>query len=564
MLFVGGARRAINFLGAKVGPNCASGRLDDGGEGMLELKPDEWTFVRALRGQSTRRGDAPFCEFGGAGAHSFSQIDKVSDACATGLAQHGIGPGDHVMIIAQNCFEFLVVFFAVQKRKAVLVPVNTELRGALLEHQIRTARPKMLISHRDIANECPDAFEFRPIFVTIGDAAVLEETTTSFNDLLVSPDAALVLEPEAKDVCLILYTSGTSGPSKGVLITQAHAYLFAIQQRRALQISYEDRFLVSLPMFHVNALLMSLGACLIAGASAYVVGRFSASKWIFDVKASRATITNMLGVMVEFILQQPAHSDDCNHRLRRVMAVPVSDQWAEVFCRRFGVRLVQVYGMTECNMVSFTDINEELVPGCVGKVSDEFFDVAIVDPDADAPVGAEKIGEIVVRPKVPFGFMQGYLGMAETTVHAWRNLWFHTGDAGKWDLQGRLHFVDRIGDCIRRRGENISSFEIEQVLMTHEAVQDCAAIGIKVSGAGGEDEVCVYVVPREKPVDWKEFTDWCVSKLPRYAVPRYFQLTNMIDKTPTGKVKKRELRDRGVTPDMWDREKAGYKVARAP
>jgi carnitine-CoA ligase len=214
--------------------------------------------------------------------------------------------------------------------------------------------------------------------------------------------------------------------------------------------------------------------------------------------------------------------------------------------------------------VSFTDINEDLVPGCVGPVSEDYFDVAIVDPDTDAPVGLERVGEIVVRPKVPFGFMQGYLGMAEPTVRAWRNLWFHTGDAGKWDLKKRLHFVDRIGDCIRRRGENISSFEIEQVLMTHDSVQECAAIGIKVPGAGGEDEVCVYVVLRDNSLNWERFTDWCVSKLPRYAVPRYFRLVDTIEKTPTGKVKKRELRERGVTPDMWDRENAGYKVARAP
>jgi crotonobetaine/carnitine-CoA ligase len=214
-------------------------------------------------------------------------------------------------------------------------------------------------------------------------------------------------------------------------------------------------------------------------------------------------------------------------------------------------------------MVSFTDISEELVPGCVGPVSEEYFEVEIVDPETDAPVGAEKVGEIVVRPKVPFGFMQGYLGMAETTVRSWRNLWFHTGDAGKWDLQKRLHFVDRIGDCIRRRGENISSFEIEQVLMTHDAVQECAAIGIKVAGAGGEDEVCVYVVPKATAFDWIAFTEWCVAKLPRYAVPRYFCSVCTIEKTSTGKVKKRELRERGVTPEMWDREKAGYKVARA-
>lgn len=237
------------------------------------------------------------------------------------------------------------------------------------------------------------------------------------------------------------------------------------------------------------------------------------------------------------------------------MAVPVMAQWAETFQTRFGARLVQVYGMTECNIVSYSAPDALLEAGCVGDTSDEFFDVQVVDPVTDREVPARSLGEIVVRPKVPFGFMQGYLGLAEVTVCAWRNLWFHTGDGGFLDERGRLHFVERIGDFIRRRGENISPMEIEQVLNSHPGVAECAVVGVKVQGAGGEDEVKAYVVPSDAGVRHPELHAWSRERLPRYAVPRFWEFVASIEKTATGKMRKQELRKLGVTAQTWDREK---------
>jgi crotonobetaine/carnitine-CoA ligase len=445
----------------------------------------------------------------------------------------------------------------VQKRRAILVPINVELKGELLAHQLRDSAPKLIISDRSIDGLSAmglSGVSLVGLNRTVDGAG--DGPAISFEQLCAATDADAILSPTPGDICLILYTSGTSGASKGVLIPQAHAYLFGLLQARALSVSAKDRFFVALPMFHVNALLMSLGACLVTGAQAHVVAKFSASRWLSQVRTSEATVTNCLGIMAEFILRQPETAGDRTHKLRSVMAVPVSAQWGAGFEARFGVSLVQVYGMTECNIVTFTQAGDVLEPGCVGPVCEEFFDLRILDPETDQPVPAGSVGEIAVRPKVAFAFMQGYLGLPEVTVRAWRNLWFHTGDAGRLDASGRLHFVDRLGDCIRRRGENISSSEIEQVLATHPGIVECSVVGVRIEGAGGEDEIKACIVREPGILDYGELLEWSEAHLPRYAVPRFWEFVDALEKTSTGKVKKKELRSRGVTEQTWDRERS--------
>jgi crotonobetaine/carnitine-CoA ligase len=173
------------------------------------------------------------------------------------------------------------------------------------------------------------------------------------------------------------------------------------------------------------------------------------------------------------------------------------------------------------------------------------------------------VGEIVVRPREPFAFMAGYFRAPEKTVEAWRNLWFHTGDAGFLDERGRLHFVDRIKDCIRRRGENISSFEVEQCLNAHPAVAESAVVGVRVAGAGGEEEVLAVVTPRAGArVDPAALLDWCVPRMPRFALPRFVLTADRLDKTATGKIRKQAYKEPAVLAGAWDREAAGFVVPR--
>jgi crotonobetaine/carnitine-CoA ligase len=270
----------------------------------------------------------------------------------------------------------------------------------------------------------------------------------------------------------------------------------------------------------------------------------------------------MLGVMAEFIMNQPATDLDKAHEVTRVMAVPASNGWAAAFSERFSVKLIQVYGMTECNIVAFTREDDAFVAGRIGMVTDELFDVSILDSDTQEAVPTGSVGEICIRPRVPFGFMDGYFGMPEVTLRSWRGLWFHTGDAGRFDDEGYLYFVDRLGDCIRRRGENISSFEIEQVLLANPGILECAVVGIKIGDAGGEEEIKACLVPATKQFDLVDFSHWCADRLPRYAVPRFVELRDSLAKTSTGKIQKLRLREEGVTETTWDREGAGIRFTR--
>jgi crotonobetaine/carnitine-CoA ligase len=513
-----------------------------------------WTLVAALRAQAQRNGDAPFVTFEGEDAISFADLDRMSDACASGLARIGVGPGDRVAIMAENSSAFLVLFWGVQKRRGIFIPINTELKGDLLAHQLRDSAPKVIASDRYLGELTPLMPASVEKLISIGHSEVSNADRITLGELCEQSSPAAVLAPEPGDLCLILYTSGTSGRAKGVLIPQAHAYLFGLQQARALEVSDRDCFFIALPLFHVNALLMSLGSCLVTGARAYACVKFSASRWLETIRACGATVTNCLGIMAEFVLRQPETGDDRRHSLRAVMAVPVLASWAEKFESRFGVNLVQVYGMTECNIICYSSYADSVEAGCVGVPCSEFFDCGIVDPQSDRPLANDSVGEIVIRPKVPFAFMQGYLGQPEVTLQTWRNLWFHTGDGGRLDGKGRLHFVDRIGDFIRRRGENISPFEIEHVLASHPDIAECAVVGVKIDDAGGEDEVKAYVVRSLSQIDYAELLEWSKARLPRFAVPRFWEFVDAIEKTPTGKVKKKDLRARGVTALTWDRE----------
>jgi crotonobetaine/carnitine-CoA ligase len=376
-------------------------------------------------------------------------------------------------------------------------------------------------------------------------------------------DPALVT-PEPGDVAMIMYTSGTTGPSKGVLIPHGHCYLAGLGLAEATALTSADRYFICMPLFHANALLMQFLGCLIAGAEAVVTERFRATTWLEEVRAAEATITNGLGVIPEFIFRQPPTDRDRDHRLRLMMAVPIAPEWGAAFEERFGVPFMQGFGMTECNIVAYTRVGDALVPGCAGYPLTDWFDVAVADPATDALLPAGETGEIVVRPRVPGCVMAGYFRMPEKTVEAWRNLWFHTGDAGRFDEAGRLHYVDRIKDCIRRRGENISSFEIEQVLNAHPAVAESAVVGIKVAGAGGEDEVKAYVVPAAgASLDPVALLDWCAPRMPHFAVPRFVEVVaGELAKTPTGKLQKTPLREAGITTATWDRESIGYVVRR--
>jgi crotonobetaine/carnitine-CoA ligase len=534
-----------------------------------------WTLTGLVQRQAEVHGEREFMSFEHGTTLTFASLHRDSDQLARNLAGLGVEPGDRVMVMLKNRIEFMFAMLAIMKLGAIFVPVNTELKGSFLQHQLRNSEPRVVFLDTDlsdafdtveggnenltavvyVAGDVPDR---RPV-VLAGTEAMTFET---FSELAGAEDDVLVTA-QPQDIACIMYTSGTTGPSKGVLMPHAHCYLFGHGMARTLELTERDCQYVCMPLFHAMGLLLQVLSSLISGSKVFCIERFSPARWLDDIRASGATVTNALGVIPEFIFRTPESEHDRDHSLRTVMAVPIAAEWGEAMEHRFGFKFMQGYGMTEVNLPCYTKPDDPLVPGMAGHVLDEFFEVGVVNAATDVPVAQGEIGEIVVRPKVPFCFNQGYYRMPDVTVEAWRNLWFHSGDAGYFDDQGRLYYADRIKDRIRRRGENISSFEIEQVLNDHPDIQESAVVGIRVEGAGGEDEVKAYIVTDGgRDIDNVALLDYCAARIPRFAVPRYVEAVEAVPKTATGKIQKEPLRQAGVTERTWDRESVDYKIAR--
>jgi crotonobetaine/carnitine-CoA ligase len=528
-----------------------------------------WTFPALVKEQAKRHGDQPFCTFEDGQAFTFAELDEETNRLASGLAGLGIGRGDRVVAMLGNGKEFLVTMIATHKRGAIFVPLNTELKGAFLRHQLSNTEPRVVFvdaSLRPLFDTVDyKGTEIAATVVVAGDASPLPNTRgVAYEQLASTPaSAADVVATDYRDVCMIIFTSGTTGPAKGVVMPHAHCFYYALSARHATGLTPADRMYISMPLFHGTALMLQFYSCLLAGIPAYVAQRFSASTWLDEIRAFGATVTYAVGVMPEFVFKQPPRSDDADNPLRLSWSVPVSDSWAPAFEKRFDMRILQGYGMTEFSVPVWGDLADPVTPGCAGRVIDEFFALQVVDPETDEPLAPGEVGEIVVRPKQPFVFMAGYYRMPEKTIEAWRNLWFHSGDAGYLDERGRLFYVDRIKDRIRRRGENISAFEIEEVISSHPHVQQCAVVGVKTADAGGEDEVMAFVVALDGgQLRAEALMDWCVPRMPRYAVPRFIEFVPEIERTASGKIRKQALRDIGPSPQTWDRHRAGYVVPR--
>ncbi len=282
--------------------------------------------------------------------------------------------------------------------------------------------------------------------------------------------------------------------------------------------------------------------------------KFSASRWIDHIRDSKVTVTNFIGVMMDFLSKQEPRANDLDNQLRAVFAAPTAASLVPMFKQRYGIEaFVEVFGLTETSAPIISPYGRTAPAGAAGLACDEFFDVRLVDPpDTDEEVGVGEIGELVVRPRFPFLCSNGYFNMPEKTVEAWRNLWFHTGDALRRDEDGWFYFVDRFKDALRRRGENISSYEVETALLSHPAVTETAVIAVPADSEAGEDEVMAYLITSAN-VTAEQVWEHAAARIPAFAVPRYLRFVDAMPKTPSQRVQKAELRKLGVTPDTHDR-----------
>ncbi|MGE0151581.1 MAG: AMP-binding protein [Reyranellaceae bacterium] len=531
---------------------------------MIEFTDlSQQTTPYILDHQARKRGDQPFLrmigpQLRGGRSITYGEMELRTRKLANAFKALGIGHGDRVMILLRNSVEFVETWLALHRLAAVAVTVNTNYRGVFLEHVANNCAARFVVTAPEFV---PTVIESEPQYrhlksiVCTGAVPAAGGTglaLLSYEELRNGPQTGLDIPVVGTDIGTIIYTSGTTGPSKGVLIPQAQTYLNAAVTVEQSGLGRHDRFYSCLPLFHVNALAIQLMSAIVLGAPFALAEGFSASSWLDDVRESRATITNLLGVMTEFLVRQPETPHDADNDLEVVCAVPISPAFGRQFEQRYGAQLVELYGSTEANCPIYMPRDEPRRDNGCGRVIGKYFDCMIADPETGAEMPHGQVGEMLIRPKLPFGFMAGYNANPEATVKAWRNLWFHSGDAMWRDKDGWFYFVDRLNDCLRRRGENISSFEIEQVVMGHPAVADVAVIGVPSPFEEKEQEVKLCVVLTEgATASASDIHAFCAPLVPRYAIPRFVELYDALPKTPTNKVQKAELRKHGINERTW-------------
>ena len=526
---------------------------------------EEWVLSEQLYARARDRGDDAFLSVDGGPSITYREALHRSERLAAGLAELGVKKGDRVLLVMDNSAELILSWFAINLLGAVEVPMNVANQGNSLVHVFNNSAAEVaVVDDRYLAvvvEAAPKLACLRRVVLRGGLVPPMPWDAYSFDDVSSSSEAFSRADVSYRDTGAIMYTSGTTGPAKGVVMPHAHMYLFARHVVEGLRLTKDDVYMVCLPLFHANAQLMQVYAALLVGAKVAVYERFSASAWIEQIRASGATVSSLLGVMAQFIYSQRSTPRDRAHGLRRMVTIPLPSVIADDFEHRFDVTCIEAYGMTEICLPLYRPLDGTLRPGSCGKPLTDWFEVELVNPETDEPVEVGQVGEIVVRPKSAFTTFTEYHAMPERTVEAWRNLWFHTGDAGRRDEDGHFYFVDRAADRIRKRGENITAYDIEVVLCEYPGVVEAAVIGVPASE--GEDDIkAVVVMSPEVSFEPVKLMDHCVPRLPYFAVPRYVEAVPELPKTSNGKILKRTLRAHRDPAAEWDREVHGFRVSR--
>ena len=520
------------------------------------MLPSDTVLPVLLATRAAEHPDAPFVVLAGSDTvWTYGEADADTARWAAALHRAGVRAGDTVLTMLPPCTEAVAAWLGIGRLRALEVPVNTGYLGTMLRYLIEDSQAQIMLAHAEHLPVLADAAGGRlGTVVVVGASGPLPEspfTLVTVEDFLATaagdpaPDGPL---PTGRDVAAILYTSGTTGPSKGVLVTWRQAELTATGIMPSELFDASDAFYSAFPLFHMSG-KGPLYACALVGARVVMRRRFDTKMFWDDVRTYGATTTILLGAMANFLYQQPARPDDAGTPLRDALFLPlISD--LDGFRRRSGVAARTTFNMTETSCCVISDGAELANATSCGRVRPGFH-ARVVDPD-DVEVAAGELGELVLRADEPWALMAGYWRKPEATVEAWRNQWLHTGDGFTRDADGNFYFVDRIKDAIRRRGENISSAEVEAEVNGHPAVLESAAVA--VPSEYGEDEVKIVVVPRPgESVDPAQLVDYLGARMARFMVPRYVEIVDELPKTPTEKVRKVELRAAGVTATTWDR-----------
>lgn len=524
------------------------------------VPPREECVVRYLIDRwAVETPDTVYAIFENGDTWTYQELREKVISVAAGLAKRGVSQGDHVAVWLFGGREGILTFFAINYLGAVFVPFNTAYKGSLLEHVLNNSDAALLVAHKDLVPRLADADTAQlTAVVSVGGEAqnsalpceTFEQLTGLESEL---PELERPIEPW--DNQSIIYTSGTTGPSKGVLSSYLHLFTNAGPETWHF-VNGSDRFLINMPLFHIGGMGI-ISVMLARGGSIAVMETFDTERFWPFVRETKTSAAFLLGVMATFLLKQAPSSQDKDHSLRLAFMVPMTEAAGELHTR-FGIDIYTIFNMTEISSPIVSDPNPTSRGTC-GKKRDGV-DVRLVDEN-DCEVAIGEIGEMLVRTDRPWGMNSGYYKNPEATAEAWRNGWFHTGDCFRKDEEGYFYFVDRRKDAIRRRGENISSFEVEAEVVAYPAVREAAAYGVPSDLS--EDDVMICVAPVEgHSIDPEELTRFLIERMAYFMVPRYIRIMDELPKTPSAKVLKHLLRGEAVTSDTWDREAAGIKVKR--
>lgn len=520
---------------------------------------DDSVVPRLIDKYAVLAPDKIFIRFETGETWTWAQTRQIALATAAGLQALGVKVGDIVSAWAPNSAALTRVWFGANYAGAALAPINTSFRGRLMEHAIATCEARLMIVHPELAPRLSGLSLGALEQVVLAGAPAgpldLPVKVLPFGVLDGDASAAVIADVEVWDTPVIIFTSGTTGPSKAVVTSYLQEWTTA--KATYGYMTADDRILVNLPMFHVGG-ISGIVAALACGGSVALFEAFDTTRfWSLIRETGSTTCSGLIGALTTFLLKEPPRPDDRDNPFRICTLAPLSEETVAL-AERFGFEYMSGFNMTELSAPLVTAINDPTMRSCGYPRTG--VECRVVD-NHDREVANGENGELIVRCDQPWTVFKGYLGDPKATAEAWRNGWFHTGDIVRRDDAGRYYFVDRKKDAIRRRGENISSLEIEIEVAAFADVREVAAYGVDLPG--GEQEVMVCVSPQPGvEIDPRALIEFLIPRMAHFMVPRYVRVEPELPKTPTNKIQKVELRSQGVTNLTWDREAAGIRLKR--
>lgn len=529
-------------------------------------KDTQMAIGQALRAQANARPERPFL-WCGEDRFTFGEADARSDQVAAGLADLGVRPGENVAIISTNRTEMLELYFACAKLGAVQVPLNVFLKGEFLRYQLADSEAATLIVDKSGYEATIPLLSQLPTLKRVvqldgkDDAVIAGKTVVHYRAVRASNAAVPAINVAPNDLMSIVYTSGTTGFPKGCMLSHGYYLCVAKRMNERFEMTEDDLIFTGLPLFHGAARMMAVAAALRNGSAIVVEPAFRLTGLMERIAETGATFMMGVGAMGMAMLSMPPSDADRAHKLRLALLIPFPAIQQEVFEQRFGTHVhAELFGQTECVPITVSPLSGRRSRASVGLAVDDLEVRLLDDADNEVPVG--QVGEFSIRPRLPNAMFKGYWRKAEATLETFRDLWHHTGDYGRQDQEGFFYFVDRKKDAIRRKGENISSLELEAAIAAHPKILEVAVHAVPSELTDEEVKACV-VLRQGQTLEAAELFAFFKEKLPYFAIPRYVEVVTDLPKTEaTARVMKQKLRERGITETTWDFNALGFTLGR--